>query len=955
MSDMERIERGLEAITNSIEVNKGSIKRFSHEIRFAKRMVDAHPEKAAEWQSLIDNAMEHVESGVKSSSADIGAIVADAENILKPIGDAAKEYTLYCVGHAHIDMNWMWNWPETVSVVNDTFSTVDKLLDEFPEFHFSQSQASTYLALKEYLPELYSKVKERIKEGRWEITASTWVEGDKNLAVGEILCRHLLYTKRFISQEFDLPIDAIKLDWEPDLFGHAHTVPGVLARGGVKRYYYCRGGKGHRLFWWQGKDGSRVLAFDDAALWYNGEMGLDRAEAGAGFPDMTNQMFDFEKNTGLKEYLFVYGVGDHGGGPTRRDLTLANEMSSWPIFPTIKLSTTEEYFSIIEPKLPDDLPVIDDELNFVFPGCYTSQTNIKRANRFGENRLMEAECAAVIGWRVLGRPYPADDLFTGWQHTMFNQFHDIIPGSGVHATYEYAQGLFQEVLARTGMVKTNSLRALAAKADTTGMNGLPEGEKPGDKVGAGIGAGAGHESEMGKLSNLSGGGLSSDPFIVFNPNSWERNDLAVVKVWDKELPNGLVKVTSSSGEEFSGQVIERGHYWGHHFVSIAFPAEKLPAMGYRAYSISRSHVPVPSKSSISTNGFNVIENEFLRVEVDQRSGAISKLLDKRSGCDLVPEGKRIGMLQWLLEAPHGMTAWEIGQIVKQVDFLEGATIEMPHRGPYLGTVRARHRLNDSEFTMDISLKAGVPVVEFNLDVNWLERGHGGYGVPMLKAVFPVAVSGDKAKFEIPCGYTERPTNGDEVPALKWVDLAGDRMDGEGKAGAVLLNDCKYGHNVNESEIKLTLIRSSYDPDPLPELGRHNIRFALVPHDGDMTPSDATRLGYEFNNQIEVVGTDVHKGDLPAEKGFVAVKTPNVILSGIKKAEDSDSLIIRLYEVEGTGIEAEIAIDPTLVKPDANAVETDVLERPIDNNTAKMDGSVLEVTVPAFGIATVKVG
>ncbi|MBM3212775.1 hypothetical protein FJZ33_11185, partial [Candidatus Poribacteria bacterium] len=504
MNELEKIEKGLEIIRNSIDKDRNYIDRISQEIHFARRLVEAKPERKSEFQPLIDEAMGYLESEAQRRPLDIKSIVLEAERKMAPIGKMAKEYTIYCVGHAHIDMNWMWTWPETVSVTNDTFSTVDKLMDEFPEFKFSQSQASTYLVTKEYLPELYERVKKRIKEGRWEITASTWVECDKNMANGEILCRHLLYTKRFISQEFGLPIDAIKIEWEPDLFGHAHTIPGILARAGVKRYYFCRCGKGLRLFWWQGPDGSKVLAFDDAVLWYNGEI----------TPDMTRLVFDFEKATGLKDYLFLYGVGDHGGGPTRRDLLNALDMNSWPIYPNIKLSTTDEFFSAVEPKLPDNLPVVNDELNFIFPGCFTSQTNVKRANRFGENRLMEAEVAAVIGFKLLDIPYPSDDLLLAWRNTMFNQFHDIIPGSGVHGTYEYAQGLFQEVLARTSMIKTRVLRTLADRVDTTGMNGEPEEQGPGSKVGSGIGAGSGHESSFGKLSNLSGGAVSAEPFLV---------------------------------------------------------------------------------------------------------------------------------------------------------------------------------------------------------------------------------------------------------------------------------------------------------------------------------------------------------------------------------------------------------------------------------------------------------
>jgi alpha-mannosidase len=309
----------------------------------------------------------------------------------------------------------------------------------------------------------------------------------------------------------------------------------------------------------------------------------------------------------------------------------------------------------------------------------------------------------------------------------------------------------------------------------------------------------------------------------------------------------------------------------------------------------------------------------------------------------------------MLEAPHGMTAWEIGQVVKQIDLLDGATIEMPHRGPYLGTVRAHQKLNDSTFTMDISLKSGIPRVDFRLSVNWLDRGHPGYGVPMLKIAFPVSVSGDSAKFEIPCGYIERPTDGGEVPALKWVDLSGDRIDGDGRAGVTLLNDYKSGHNVTEDVIKLTLLRSSYDPDPLPELGQHDIAFSIVTHDDEWNPSDSARRGYEFNHPVEVVATDVHKGKLPGEKELLSVNPPNILLSGIKKAEKDGGLIIRLYETDGKATEAKVRIDSALVKGNSTAVETDILERPLKTGSARMDGDTLIAAVPAFGITTVKIG
>jgi len=225
---------------------------------------------------------------------------------------------------------------------------------------------------------------------------------------------------------------------------------------------------------------------------------------------------------------------------------------------------------------------------------------------------------------------------------------------------------------------------------------------------------------------------------------------------------------------------------------------------------------------------------------------------------------------------------------------------------------------------------------------------------MLKIAFPVAVNAYKARFEIPCGYVERQTEGSEVPAQKWADLTGDRMDGKGKAGVTLVNESKYGHNATESEIKLTLLRSSYDPDPLPELGQHDIRFAILPHDGNWRPSDAAKAGYEFNHDIEIVATDVHNGDLPKEKAFISVNPSNILLSGIKKAEDTDEIILRLYETDGKDTEAEICLDSSLIKPNRIAMQTDILERPIPGNTAKIENDTLKVFVPAFSIVTVKV-
>ncbi|MBD3177084.1 MAG: alpha-mannosidase, partial [Armatimonadia bacterium] len=403
--------------------------RLVAELRFATGLARQTEGKTEEWLGLIGTAMDKLEEALNSGRAlELGKVVAEAEELLAPIGQEAKTYTIHCCGHGHIDMNWMWSWPETVSVTLDTFETMDRLMDEFPEFHYSQSQISVYKLTQQHHPELWERVKQRVKEGRWEVTAAHWVEGDKNLASGEILCRHLLYSRRWLQENLDMPYEDTKLDWEPDTFGHAWTLPGILNRAGVTRYYHHRAGEGHRLYWWEGKDGSRVLAYDDYPVGYNCDIA----------PYMGDHLLRFTQETGLRHMMWVFGVGDHGGGPTRNMLRVAQKMKEWPIWPVVKLGTTNDFYEIAEREAPKlDLPVVQKELNFVFRGCYTAETQIKLANRLMENQLVEAEACAVLGGALTGMPYPFQGLFESWERAMFIQFHDILPGSGVRETRQH--------------------------------------------------------------------------------------------------------------------------------------------------------------------------------------------------------------------------------------------------------------------------------------------------------------------------------------------------------------------------------------------------------------------------------------------------------------------------------------------------------------------------------------
>lgn len=929
------------------------MQRLRSEMEFAGKFAELFPDKQDKWQKLIIKAGEHVKKTLDAGGAiDFEKTAREAEEIMAPIGKVAKTYTVHCCGHAHIDMNWLWPWQETISVSHDTFKTVDRLMDEFPDFKFSQSQASTYIGMEEFCPEVFEAIRKRIAEGRWEPTASMWVEGDKNMASGEILCRHLLYTRRYFHERFGLPYDAIKIDWECDTFGHAHTLPGILNRGGVTRYYFHRTGPQQWLYWWKSPDGSKVLGYRDK-LGYNGAI----------VPDVVPWLVDYVKETGLRDWMFLYGVGDHGGGPTRRDLMRAAEMDGWPVYPTIKLSTTDAYFSIVE-KQAENVPVVDGELNYVFEGCYTSQSNIKRANRVSENILPEVEAISLVAGAAAGFPYPMDEIRKGWRMAMFNQFHDILPGSGIHATYEYAQGLFQETQAIAGAIRTRALRQLSAQIDTSKASGVkPPAAGMGAGLGDSAGAGAGDPGIPGGVSAYAVGAVSAEPVVIFNQLGFPRSETVYAKVWNKEFPHDRISVRDESGAVTRGQVVGQGGYWGHNFITVAFPAKDVPATGYKVYTIDREAAPVPAEGvKLTQRGEQfasgaapvILENEMISVEIDPPSGAIKHLIDKATGYDLVPEGRLMGVLEHVHEISKGMTAWIIGKIDRVDPLTQDGDLTVGQQGPHRASVITKRKVGDSTVSVEIGLNAGSAMVDFTVQVHWVEIGTAEKGIPQLRIAFPARVADPTATYEIPFGSIRRPANGQEVPALKWADLSGDRVGAKGTCGITMVNADKYGHNADENTLRLTLLRSSFDPDPIPETGDHTIRLAIIPHDGAVSVSDATRAGAAFGLPMNVASTDIHKGALPPSRGFAEVLTPNVMLAAIKKAEDSDALIVRVYEVEGKDTEARIRLTD-LVSPGTPARQIDLMEQPIPKLKAKMEGDVLVVKVPAYGIASVMVG
>jgi alpha-mannosidase len=890
-------------------------------------------------------------------------LVEHVEASLAPLSVAAKVRKLYLVGHAHIDMNWMWSWPETVAVTLDTFRTMLDLLEEFPEFHFSQSQASVYAIVETYAPELLPRIERYIQEGRWEVTASHWVETDKNIVSGEALCRHVLYTRAAMARLFGLKPEAVAIDWSPDTFGHAATVPTYLQQGEIRYLYMHRPGVVQQpvpeAFWWEGPDGSRVLVRNDQKRGYNGTL----------HPDAVLEVLTaMQQSVGLDFAMLVYGVGDHGGGPTRRDLLAAREMTNWPVFPDLVFSTAQAFYSQLE-QVEHELPVLRGELNSEFTGCYTTQSLIKRGNRLAEARLADAEYAAVADQLATGAPYPADTLERDWQRTLFSHFHDILPGSGVRDTRTYAHGNFQETAASTAVVTTRALRHVAAEVDTAAVAGIVETppDIPALFLDSGQGSGAGIHAEEGRISLADRHGASPvRPFVIFNPTSMERHEVVKLTIWDRE-PTGTpvpfhtktFEAKTATGEALALQDIGKGAAWGHHNQTLAVPVT-VPPLGYTTVAVRESLEPPDSREGAWLTrrkhhcGYSMVERNVIGIENDQvavafdrHSGRIVSFYDKTKEEERVDANAGGIGFEFSIERPHPMSAWLIENSgVPEAPALD--QIEESGDGPYVAALVVTYKIRASTITARYELQAGDPALHIDLEIDWFERGDPASGIPNLRFAIPTAFRAAAARYEIPLGALDRQGTPDqEVPALRWAKITDAAP--EGRAAVVLFNDCKHGHAAEGATLRLNLIRSSYDPDYLPDVDRHLIKLGLLSTDASASDAELTARAAAHEHPLLTVGTDVHKGQLPPAQSLLRIRGAEVALSGFKWAESGDGLVVRLINSTTEPATAALSCAPVLGSV-RSAQPLDLMERPTGAPSESKEGSVM-ITVPAHSLGS----
>jgi alpha-mannosidase len=839
--------------------------------------------------------------------------------LLEPLRPILQQDTIHMTGNSHIDAAWLWPESETIDVVRRTFSTALQLMNEYPDYTYTQSAAQYNEWMADKYPAMDAEIKQRIKEGRWEVVGGMWVEPDLNLPDGESQVRSLLLGKRWFKQHYGVDV---RIGWNPDSFGYNWQLPQIYKRSGVdyfvtqKMTWNDTNQLPFKLFWWQSPDGSKVLSY------FPHDYANDNLDPVRLSEDLAVSR---QRAPGMTTMMDLYGIGDHGGGPTR---TILDQGEHWAhadnaVTPQMHFGLAQTFFTGAEQTIAPEsptwnyqsiakgykfptpepgkmvIPTWRDEMYFEYHrGVQTTQAGHKRNMREAEENTLNAEKLASLAW-LDGDAYPNAQFTDAWKKIAFNGFHDLAAGSGIGIIYKDAQKEFDMVRLEDAEAASHALNTIAERVDT--------GEHPGT------------------------------PILVFNPLAWDRDGLVRVKV---QLPTGGMwpSISDDSGKTLTSEVVSSDPNTNVFTLDVLAP--KTPSMGYQVlYATSRS---APTIESDFNRSRMTLENANLRVTIDPKTGCITSLFNKRANLEALATNSCGNQLQAFKDTPKDYDAWNIdyGTLDHPMPIDKVDSIKLVESNPVRSTIRIERTWQSSHFTQDISLAANADTVVIDNTVDWHETHI------LLKAAFPLAASGPMATFEIPYGTIQRPTTRNnswesakfEVPALRWADL------GDSHNGFSLLNEEKYGYDAIGNVLRLSLLRSPTWPDPEADRGIQHFRYALYPHAGTWQQAMTERKGYELNYPLQATVVQPHAGPLPAVHSFVSVDDDNVILTAIKKSEDTNSLILRVYDWSGKSSSAKFTLPPGAT----SATEVNLMEQPIGsaisvtNNTATLPVGPFEI-------------
>jgi len=773
--------------------------------------------------------------------------------------------TIKLIGNAHLDPIWLWRWQEGCGEVLQTFRSALDRLKEYDDFVFTCSSAAYYKWVEDIDPKMFEEIKTMVKKGRWVPVNGWWVQPDCNMPSGESFARQALYSQLYYHEKFG---KICKTGYNVDSFGHSAFLPQFLVKAGMTGYVMHRPGTHENkdipenLFWWDSADGSRIMTYRiPDGYGSNGKEALDR------------KMQDMEERaneTGHGMMLF-YGVGNHGGGPTKGDIEYLKENLRREGFNDLEFSSPDDFFEELMTQ-PLDLPSWDDELQHHASGCYSATSLVKELNRKSENLLASAEKWDTISSIVTDSKAGTENFKDAWREVCFNQFHDILCGCSIREAYEdvkMSEGYAQNIASKE---YNNAVLKIARRIDTW-IDGVDKAvliENTSSQV-----------------------ALDNDfprPVVVFNPHSY-----------DVEIPVRVLhpskSVKDSDGKEILFQNVRSSRTNDNHLDTL-FMA-KIKSLGYATYWLQRDKDTKAEKEvTVGQNLF--MENEHIMVAFDRETGYIKNLVNKENGVEYASENY-VAIPTVISDEETDTWAHNVFKFHNVKGFMELVSIKRIEDGELRSVIRTVHKFNDSYLTQDFILAKNQKTLRVDCKAMWQEK------FSLLKMSFAVGGEDEISTYEIPGGFIKRPCNGEEEPALNWADVT---VTKNGKrSGIAIMSDSKYSYDCVGTELRLTALRNvifadhySYRPEAnfdFTDEGLNRFSYGIYLHSGEAEESDVMKEAHVFSENVVVVPESYHKGDKEPVDSFMYVDAENVEITALKRCEDgSGDLIIRLYETKG---------------------------------------------------------
>ena len=804
--------------------------------------------------------------------------IEKAEQILKEAfySEERECPTVSAIGHTHIDIAWLWTVEQTREKVLRSFSTVLRLMEQYPDYKFMSSQPILYQFVKEQEPEMYEKIKERIREGRWEVDGAMWLEADCNLTGGESLVRQIIKGHRFFLEEFGKESKSL---WLPDVFGYSAALPQILKKSGIPYFMTTKIAWNqydqlpNDTFIWKGIDGSEVFAFMPTTTDYDKDQGLNisfsdtrntTTYTGIVNPNMALGTFKRFQNRDLTEdTLMLFGFGDGGGGPTKEMLESAERLKyGIPGIPKIRQEFEQDYFDRTYEKIHDlpDMPTWDGELYFEYHrGTLTSMARNKRSNRKNEILYTQMETASCMAG-IEKDEQLQNVLDKGWDILLINQFHDIVPGSSIKPVYEQTDKEYHEI-EEAGKEELNRVVSAA----------------------------------VGRLS------MEKEGVVVMNTQGYERDDLVVLDD-GTEIP----RLVDEDGRNVPAQKTADGRYLLY--------VSHIPPLGYKKLYETEELL----EESTGKEWDYTFENPFIKVCFNEKM-EITSLYEKEAEKELIQDGRCGNVLRTYEDRPMQWDNWDIDVFYQRKPY--EADWYSPARVIENGEVRMVVEFEcgflDSTVTQQVCLYHQIPRIDFRTKADW--KTHH----VILKTHFPVDVNTTRASYEIQFGNVERETTNNyswdtakfEACGHKWADLS------ENSSGISLLNDCKYGYGIKKGDMSLTLIKSGTYPNEDADIGEHEFTYSIYPHAGRWQEAKTVEMAYNLNVPMLAKRTGRQEGCGGEYESFLKCSQESCFVEVIKKAEDGNGVIVRMYENKNNRVRAQIQT----AYPIAHVYECNLLE------------------------------